>query len=267
MPGLILLDCGNTCLKLGAPDPSGLTRPERVRSVALSEIQDRASLSGWIAASLRAFQLEPSDISHCAVVCVVPRMEELIIEAWRKSGVKVLFAASKELPVPLDNQYLDPSELGADRLVGTFAASRLVCTPSSIIVSFGTATTFDCLEGNTYLGGAIAPGLHVSARALAERTAKLPEADLAQSARPPLPALSTREALRAGFIYGFAAMAEGMIKRLKEHLTQPSTVIITGGLAPVVMPALEIDYEYRPNLQLDGLALTFLAARPAQGDK
>jgi type III pantothenate kinase len=122
-------------------------------------------------------------------------------------------------------------------------------------VDVGTATTFDVIsEQGEYLGGAIAPGLQISARALYERTARLLLVELTPPRSPV--GRSTVEALQSGLVYGHAAMIDGMVERLSKEIGQP-TVVITGGLAPVLHEECRTVDHHEPWLTLEGLRLVF----------
>ncbi len=153
------------------------------------------------------------------------------------------------MPIRIDN----PRELGADRLVNAVAAYEVLGGPC-ISVDFGTAVTYDVVSRNgEYLGGVITPGVEVSLEALTERGAKLPKVDLI----PPRTAIgkSTVEAIRSGIIFGYAAQADGLVRRLQEELGEECEVIATGGLAPVVVPHTETIDHTDDLLTLNGLKL------------
>ena len=126
-------------------------------------------------------------------------------------------------------------------------------------MDFGTATTFDCVSGNAYLGGLICPGVLSSHAALAVGTAKLPRISLEVRADVPLVGRSTTTSMRHGFVFGFAAMTEGLCRRLKEQLPGPVEVVGTGGFAADV--ARVVDH-LRPDLILEGLRLAWAGRRP-----
>jgi type III pantothenate kinase len=154
------------------------------------------------------------------------------------------------MPILIDN----PKELGADRIVNSLAAYSRYGGPA-IAVDVGTATTFDVIsEQGEYVGGAIAPGLQISARALYERTARLLLVELTPPRSPV--GRSTVEALQSGLVYGHAAMIDGMVERLSKEIGQP-TVVITGGLAPVLHQECHTVDHHEPWLTLEGLRLVF----------
>lgn len=164
----------------------------------------------------------------------------VVVEPGVKTGV----------PVLTDN----PKEVGADRIVNALAAFTKYGGPA-IVVDFGTATTFDAIsEAGEYLGGAIAPGIQISARALYERAARLPRIEL--SAPRSVVGKNTVESLQSGIVFGYSAMVDGMVERLAKELGTPS-VIATGGLASIVIEECQTIDHHEPWLTLEGLRLVF----------
>jgi type III pantothenate kinase len=163
--------------------------------------------------------------------------------------------------VPIAVRVDRPNEVGADRLVNALAASRLFGTPA-VVVDFGTATTLDCVAADgAYVGGAIAPGLELGLEALAARTAKLPRIEL----RTPDRAIGrdTVAAMQSGTIFGYQALASGLLALVRRELAdqsgvEPPTVraILTGGLsaAPWASGIEGVD-AIEPDLTLLGLAI------------
>ena len=226
---LLLADIGNTCIKLVFARPDALeaayslpTRAEHTAdSLGLSLIQ-LLSLQG----------LAAKDITACVVCSVVPDVNTLFQEACRRYLHKDPLSFPGDFAIDMVNGYDQPQEVGADRLLAAFAARRLFPdTPSLISVDFGTATTFDCVSGNTYLGGLICPGLFSSRNALAANTAKLPRISLEMTDSHVSIGKSTITSMNHGFLFGFAAMTEGLCERLKEQLPGPTLVVGTGGAA------------------------------------
>lgn len=158
----------------------------------------------------------------CVVVPSCPAWTPLVRHACeRYLDLKPLFA-HHDLPIPLENHYERPTEVGADRLVGAFGARRLFPDARSVVsVDYGTATNFDCVTGNAYLGGLICPGVMSSLGALASRTAQLPRIALCTHSEAPIVGRSTVTSLNHGFLFGFASMTEGLYARLTKTLEGP----------------------------------------------
>ncbi|MGE4552192.1 MAG: type III pantothenate kinase [Desulfovibrionaceae bacterium] len=237
-----LVDVGNTRVKaaLGGPEailgsagfdtralrPGGAGQGGDAGSAARLEAELRRALemTGWDGRAM------PSVVSS-----VVPALDApLAAVLTTVLGAPPRFVPG-DLPVPLQNRYARPEEVGADRLVGAYGARRLHPEAERIIVvDFGTATTFDCLVGDAYLGGLICPGVLSSVRALTEETAKLPKATLEIDPDGLHMGESTLDSLNQGLVFGFAAMIEGLTPRLEQVMGGPALVLGTGGLAPAI---------------------------------
>jgi type III pantothenate kinase len=248
---VLYFDIGNTNTKIGIGAGESLaasyTLPSNERQTA-----DQFGLT--LVELLRHNQLRPADVTACVASSVVPAMGHVLAGACERFLDKSPLFAPDDLPIPLENRYTLPHEVGADRLVGAYAARRLFPLAGSIIsIDFGTATTFDCVEGNAYLGGLICPGVHSSASALASDTAKLPRISLEVKDKKPLPGRSTAISLSHGFAFGFAAMAEGLTARLAAGLQGPVTVVGTGGFASALAEITDCFHAVHPDLLLEGL--------------
>jgi len=251
---ILLLDIGNTNTKVGVADESGLAEAYVLPTDAfgtadalgfrLREILDRQNLS-------------EGDISAVAACSVVPSVSSLLRQAsTRFFGCQALFAP-EDLPLAIENRYARPKEVGADRLTAAFAARSLNPAKNLIIIDFGTATTFDVVSENAYLGGLICPGLLSSAKGLATLTAKLPQITLEIDSQELEIGRSTAQSLNQGLIFGFAAMAEGLCGRLKEVLGGDASVIATGGFAENIAQVCRGIDMVRPDLLLEGLRLVY----------
>ncbi len=158
------------------------------------------------------------------------------------------------IPIMVDN----PREVGADRIVNALAAAEIFGAPS-LVVDFGTATTFDVVNARReYVGGAIAPGIEISLEALGRRGAQLRRVELLRPRS--VIAKNTVEALQSGALYGFAALVDGMVDKMIRALDADRNdvhVISTGDLADLVVEECEAFTDHRPFLTLEGLASVF----------
>jgi type III pantothenate kinase len=155
------------------------------------------------------------------------------------------------LPITLDVE--EPLTVGADRVVNTLAATK-VYKRDTIVVDFGTATTFDCITADgRFLGGVIAPGLRTAADHLVMRAAKLPATELI----PPDKVIGrrTEDCIRSGVLFGAAESTDGLVRRIKAEWPRPGTplVVATGGLARLIAPLSDQIDEVAPDLTLVGL--------------
>ena len=203
----------------------------------------------------RHADLRPEDLKGVCLASVVPPLtgtyikaceqylhtSPLVVESGVKTGVRILVT--------------EPRSVGADRIVNVCAVKSLASVPA-IVVDFGTATTFDAIDGDgNYVGGAIAPGLEVAADSLSGRTAKLPRVELVVP--PRAIGKTTIEAIRSGVLYGYVSLVEGMIARISSELVSDEktglTVVATGGLAPTIASLTDAIDTVEPSLTLTGL--------------
>jgi len=254
MPTL-LVDIGNTNIKFGLAERHGLTGSFTLPT-------DRSATAdslGLMLVSALSFQGCPvSDVQTAVVSSVVPPMSQILDQACRRYlGVRPRFVPA-DVPIPLKNRYARPHEVGADRLVTAYAGRLLATAPSVIVVDFGTATNFDCVQGDAFLGGLICPGLATSLHGLVSKTAKLPHVALDPGDGFLSIGRSTSDCINQGFVFGFAAMVEGVTARLRAHLGGEVAVLATGGFAEKLAPICPVIRDVRPELLLEGLRQLWL---------
>lgn len=255
MSHALFFDIGNTSVKIGLARALG---PILSYVLPSNERHSADELGLTLLDILRHAGLGAGDLDAALASSVVPGLGQMLRQACRRFLDLELLFAPEDLPIPLENRYALPHEVGADRLVGAYAARRLFPeAPSIISVDFGTATTFDCVTGNAYLGGLICPGVLSSVSALALGTAKLPRISLEVEDGRPAPGRSTAVSLNHGFVFGFAAMAEGLAARLAEDLPGPVTVVGTGGFALSLSRVTNCFQAVLPDLLLEGLRLLY----------
>ena len=155
------------------------------------------------------------------------------------------------MPIHYDN----PREVGADRIVNAVAGFEKHKCPL-VIVDFGTATTFDYVNGKgEYCGGAIAPGLAISIEALFQRASKLPRIDIAKP--PHVIAKNTVNSMQSGIYFGYVGLVDGIVERIGAESHEEFRVIATGGLASLIAPDSKTIDEVDENLTLDGLRILY----------
>ena len=257
MPERILLaDIGNTCIKIVLSRPEAL---ESAYSLPTRAQHTADSLGLSLLQILSLHHLPPADIEDCVICSVVPDVNTLFCEALLRYLGKKPLIFPRDFSIDLANGYDQPQEVGADRLLAAFAARKLYPEPPSIIsIDFGTATTFDCVSGNTYLGGLICPGLFSSRNALASNTAKLPRISLEMTEAQVQIGRNTSTSMNHGFLFGFAAMAEGLCCQLKKLLPGPTFVVGTGGAARDLSRICSAFDIVRPDLIIEGLRLLWI---------
>jgi type III pantothenate kinase len=158
--------------------------------------------------------------------------------------------------------YKNPAEVGADRIVNAIGAYEKFGKTGAgsgrplIVVDFGTATTLDAVSAQgEYLGGAICPGVQISADALFQRAARLPRIDVRKPAT--VVGQTTVGAMESGLFYGYVGMVEGLVRRMSDELGGNALCVATGGLADVIAPETALIQHVDPDLTLDGLRIVW----------
>jgi type III pantothenate kinase len=246
---LVAVDIGNTNVVAGIFEGRTLKTSFRYETVRSRSADEQAVL---LAQLLALHRIPEAAITGSIVCSVVPQATDAICKAITTvSGVTPLVVGESRLKINLRIQSDNPREVGADRIVNSIRARELV-TGAAIVVDFGTATTFDCIsaEGD-YVGGAIVPGVQVSLEALISRAAKLSRVDLVA----PKKAIgkNTTHAIQSGVVFGYAALVDGLVDRLKAELGDPVTTLATGGLAELIAEHTRSIEQVVPSLTLDGL--------------
>lgn len=256
---VLAVDIGNTNITLGAFPARG----PAVGGAPSARVTGRLSTHRHTTADeyglaltqfLAHADLSLSRLAGVAVASVVPPLDEVFRELCpRYLGRPALFVGP-DTRTGVEIRYDRPAEVGADRIVNAaaaFARYRRSC----IVIDFGTATTFDCVDPRgAYLGGAIAPGPQMAAESLYQRTAKLP---LMGAFRKPLRAIgkNTLDSMASGLYHGYVGLSEGILARLKSEMGGNPLVLATGGLSPLLGKEIGGIKEIVPDLTLEGLWL------------
>jgi len=255
---LLALDIGNTNITVGLFRAGALLATRRAATNARATADEVELLLDGL---LRLEGLTIGDLDAIALASVVPGLAGTVETIAGRHDRPLLSATAGTVPLAI--RVDRPSDVGADRLVNALAAGRLHGTPA-VVVDFGTATTLDCVAADgAYVGGAIAPGLELGLEALAARTARLPRIEL----RAPDRAIGrdTVSAMQSGTIFGYQALAGGLLERVRRELAEANDVepadvraILTGGLsaAPWARGLDGIDV-IDPDLTLKGLAILY----------
>lgn len=248
---LLAIDVGNTNTVLGVFDGEALVTDWRIHTER-DTTEDEFNVLVRNLFSLN--RIDPDAIHKTVISCVVPPMVSLLDAFCRKFlGHAPIWVDPRQAEV-MPNLYSNPSEVGADRIANAVAAYHKYRT-ALIVIDFGTATTFDAIsEKGEYLGGAISPGIGISSEALFLNASKLPRVEIF---KPPAVVIGkdTAASIKAGIIFGYAGLVDGMVKRMKRELEGRVKVIATGGLAPLLMDTAETIEAVEPDLTLKGLRL------------
>jgi type III pantothenate kinase len=239
---LLAIDAGNSAVKLGVFNGSELLKSWRLNREELVPTLDLAGLNA-------------QDIEAIIISSVVPPLNDTLRTlAENHFNVTPIFV-DHTTDTGLTILYDQPSELGTDRIISAVAAVEKYGAPS-IVVDFGTATTFNAINSKReYLGGVIAPGLMTAADALFTRAAKLPRVVIERPKK--VIGTSTVEAMQSGIFYGYAGLVDGLIDRMREAMDETPRVIATGGLAFLMQHASKYISEVDENLTLDGLRILY----------
>lgn len=256
---LLVLDVGNTNTVLGVFAREGEALPGAKQDIAAHwriSTNPNGTVDEYGVFFRSLFDMAGLDVAaiHGIVVSsVVPPLDSTLRQVceryFRSKPLFIEPGVKTGMPVLVDN----PAEVGADRIVNGVAAFEKYGGPV-IVVDFGTATTFDVItERGEYIGGAIAPGLGISADALVNRTAKLPRVDI----RPPERVIGTNTVshLQIGLYYGYLGLVDGILERMLKELGRPAKVVATGGLAPLIGPGSRFVSEVDDLLTLEGLRI------------
>ena len=250
---ILALDVGNTNITCGVFNGDSIVGSFRITTKIPRTSDEYGMILGNL---LEQNQLRADDI-HDAIICsVVPNIMHslqsalikyfdimpIVVEAGIKTGIRVATP--------------NPQQIGADRIVDAVAAYELYGGPV-LVIDFGTATTYDLVdEKGSFLGGITAPGIRISAKALWEDAAKLPEIEIKQP--DSILGKDTITSMQAGLIYGQIGATKYIIEQVKKEMGYDNLkVVATGGMGSIISPEVEeIDY-YDINLTIDGLRILY----------
>lgn len=249
---LLAIDIGNTNITIGGIENDKIMFEARI---ATDRIKTSDQYGVEIKNILSLFDVPVSRIKDCIIASVVPP----VFNSVRTGVVKVIgkqpIVVGPGIKTGLNIQVDNPSQVGCDRIVIAVAALAEYKPPLALL-DLGTATTIDVVDkGNTYIGGCIMPGVHISMEALTSRTAQLPGISLDKPKR--VIGRNTVDCMRSGIMYGTAAMLEGMLDRVEEELGYSTTVIATGGMAQFIAPLCHREIKLERDLLLKGLNIIY----------
>lgn len=249
---LLVLDMGNTNITIGVYEDKKLLLQSRI-ATERTKMEDQYAVE--LMDLMRLYQLESAAFSGAILASVVPPLNHAIIGAVKKAvGVTPLLVGpgtKTGLNIRIDN----PSQLGADLLVGAVAAVEAVGYPC-IVWDLGTATTVSVVDDKgAFRGGAIIPGIQTALGALAAGTSLLPQ--ISVDAPEKVIGSNTIACLQSGAVYGNAALIDGMNARIVEELGYDAPVVVTGGLGREIVPQCRTKVQYMGELLLDGLRIIY----------
>ena len=210
----------------------------------------------WLLQLLQIEGYARSDITQIIVGSVVPRaIHNLSVLARKYFGVEPIIAGAGQADWGIAVDVDEPRSLGADRALNAIAAHAKY-EGDLIVIDFGTATTIDAVDFNgAYKGGIIAPGINLSLDALVGNTAKLPRIAIEKPASTSVIGRNTEDQMLIGVFWGYVALIEGLVARMKKEIGRPVKVVATGGLALLFDEINGLFDEVDSDLTLVGLAL------------
>lgn len=236
---LLAIDAGNSRLKLALFDDYELRAQWHLTSTELDQLA----------------RMDPTGLDAIVIASVVPALNPTLTRLAEDHFKLTPVFVDHTTPTGLKLLYDSPAQLGADRIADAVAAVEIYGAPC-IVVDFGTATTFNAINGaGEFLGGAISPGLMTCSEALFARAAKLPRVKL----EPPEKVIgsSTVTAMQSGIYYGYLALVDGMLERMIAEMGETPRVIATGGLAHAIAPGSQYIDLVDETLTLEGLRLVY----------
>ncbi|MFQ5896651.1 MAG: type III pantothenate kinase [Candidatus Methylomirabilia bacterium] len=255
---LLVMDVGNTTTVLGVFEQRRLLASWRLTS---RRDQTADEYGVFIQTLLKSRGIEPSQIRAVAISNVVPTVQQTLEWMCEKYFGFPPFAVEPGINVSLPLRVDNPRELGADRVVNAVAAVELY-GPPLIVIDFGTATTFDCVNSRgEFIGGAIAPGLTAACEALTSRAARLFRVELVRPKETI--GRDTVSNIQSGLVYGYAGLVDGLVERMRAEMDGAPTVVATGGLATLIHTVARGIQIVNPDLTLEGLRLVYEQAHPA----
>ncbi len=249
---ILAIDIGNSNIVIGGVAENNILFEARLRTEN-TKTSDQYCVDLKIL--LDVYQVKIQDIEGVIIASVVPQVLNAMQTAVKKLTGKQSLVVGPGLKTGLNIRIENPSQTGADLVVGCVAALR-EHKPPMIVIDMGTATTMVVLdESGALIGGSISPGIKISMDALTERTALLPGLQLDQ----PKKAIgrNTIDCMRSGIMMGSASMLDGMIDRMEEELGQKTTVVATGGISKFVLPLCKHEIIYDKDLLIKGLVALY----------
>ncbi len=249
---LLAIDIGNSNIVIGGIENDQIKFEARI---ATDRIKTSDQYGVEIKNILNLFEVSPQQVEDCIISSVVPP----VFNAVRTGVIKLTgltpMVVGPGIKTGLNIQMDNPASVGSDLIVAAVAALQEYQAPL-MLIDMGTATTITVVDkDNTYIGGAIIPGVRVSAEALSSRAAQLPGIQLDRPKRAI--GKNTVECMRSGIMFGAAAMLDGMIERMEAELGKQTTVVATGGIAQFVAPLCKREIRLEKDLLLKGLNIIY----------
>ncbi len=257
---ILAIDIGNSNIVIGGVEGEAIVFEARLRTET-TKTSDQYCVD--LKMLLDVYDVKRESIEGSIIASVVPQVLNSFQTAIKKLTGKTSLVVGPGLKTGLNILLENPSQTGADLVVGCVAALR-EHKPPMIVVDMGTATTMVALDKNGALvGGCICPGVKISMDALTDKTALLPGLQLDQ----PKKAIgrNTIDCMRSGIMMGTACMLDGMVERMEQELGSKTTVVVTGGIAKFVIPMCKTPMIYDKDLLIKGLSALYRENKRMRG--
>ncbi len=252
---LLAIDVGNTNLVFALVSRGEIKTRWRIATDPRRTADEYAV---WLHQLLELEGYSKDDVEAVIIGTVVPRaLHNLEVLSVKYFHVEPLIAGQGAVAWPIAFDVDEPQNVGADRALNAIAAHSKY-PGDLIVIDFGTATTFDVIDGSgAYKGGIIAPGINLSLDALVNAAAKLPRIAIEAPEDDSVIGRTTQSQMLTGIYWGYVAMMEGLTERMKRELDRPVTVIATGGLADLFDKHTSLFNAIEPDLTIQGLSLLY----------
>ncbi len=250
---LLAIDAGNTNVVFALVEGRDIRTRWRIATDPRRTADEYAV---WINQLLALEGYAMADVKAVIIATVVPRaLHNLQVLASKYFKVEAMVAGRAPVEWGIRLDVLQPETVGADRVVNAIAA-HAEYADDLIIIDFGTATTFDHVDyDGAYKGGIIAPGINLSLDALVAAAAKLPRIAIAAPASDAVIGRTTEDQMLIGVYWGYVALMEGLVARMRAQIGRPAKVVATGGLAVLFDEKTDLFDAIVPDLTINGLAI------------
>ncbi len=248
---LLLIDCGNTNIVFAIAQNDRILKKWRINTDPKRTADEYYV---WLIKLLEIENINLLSISDCIIASVVPDALFSLLN-FNKEYLKIepFIVGENNLKIGIDINIDNPSEAGADRIVNAVAVKKFYNKPS-IVIDFGTATTFDIVsKSGSYEGGIIAPGVNLSLEALYMAASRLPRIKVDNTKNINVVGKNTKDSMYSGIYWGYISLIEGLVKRIKEEKNLNYYVIATGGLSNLFSKNCSIIEKVDNELTLNGL--------------
>ncbi len=252
---LLAIDAGNTNVVFALVDGRTIKTRWRIATDARRTADEYAV---WLSQLLVLNGYTMADVDAVIIATVVPRaLHNLSVLASKYFKTEPLIAGRAPVEWGIDLDVAEPQNVGADRAVNCIGA-HAEFDGHLIVIDFGTATTFDWVSPTgAYKGGIIAPGINLSLDALVSAAAKLPRIGIEAPATKTVMGRTTESQMLIGVYWGYIAMIEGLVSRMKAEIGAPTRVLATGGLATIFEAHSDVFDALIPDLTINGLAIMY----------